>query len=163
MIRVSTDASKATPARPRWATRHIDHLPTLATPGCRLVLLEACGGGGESGFCVHRHPVIALESRVRQTFRRRCLGDAVPDIPAGASAAQLRAAGWSYGGSSVVHGVVAVSPDGADELVSSLDPWWLTGACKIVACDWPPDQDGERLAGIIGELQDLAAAAEVAR
>jgi hypothetical protein len=145
-------------ARPSWLTRHLYHHPQLTTPAMRMLLIGVSswndGPDIEEQFEVEIFPVLALESRTQETWRKTYTGD-MPNVRECRSAEEFESAGFHFGGSIIAHGVLIVWPEwGA--VVSTIDAeyWASTNATyQTVVCQWPESDDEKRLVAIINEMK----------
>lgn len=159
MLQPNEDTGKAKRDQIKWLSRHIDSSPSLTTPACRTLLLEAHAwrDGDERKFAIEKHRVLAIESRHREQYHKRYLGD-TPTIRECRTAKEMLDAGFTLCWSATVHGVVIASSEADHELLSTLDTHWMAINCiyRVVAADWPPAEDDQRLLTIVEELKRRA-------
>lgn len=134
-------------------TQHV----VLTTPGTRMVVVLACAWTeseteewkSEAEIC----PVVALETRVTNRYSKKIRqGDSYDP---GITHDEMLEIGWRPWEHRLEHGALYVSPTDGN-LASTIDRWNIEDHVidRILVCPWPPEEDNQRLMGVILKMRE---------
>jgi hypothetical protein len=145
------------PREGRWRHQSVAHVASLCQPAVRMVVVRVFAFDDDAGNLttdVQFDPVLAVAAIQWRNFAKHD-GPGSYSTLSSVSERTNRQEGWEPSDVNFTADVMFADPEnGPSFYYHDHDGWGCSNERhKVVACPWPPEEDGERLRGVVEMLR----------